>query len=371
MAKTTYMWDELSDNVAAEYEDGVLAAAYTHEPGLYGNLLSQNRNGVTSYYHYDGRGSTVALTDDSGNVTDTKEYDAWGNIITSTGTTVTPYLFVGRKGYQTGNTGVYIRARMYQPTIARWRSVDPLGFAQGSNLFEFLLNSPQMQLDPSGLLCMTNPQDCKDALKEQLKILKEIFENFATYDSFDEKTKEVVKKKCPFPDIQCCETPVLVEGVEPKGCNSVCAGKSGGGGTIPPKNVHGQVFIGICQGVPEGSTAKDWYATVFLHELSHAISFCQQGWHGTKEDPDFLPTCAELICDEMRAYSYAKQCPSKRYPDRTTCLVESTLTSVSNHGRCVGTRNRRALAKELAKSEYCTSDDISKRNTYPKPKELR
>ena len=46
-----------------EYEDGVLSLAYTHEPGLYGNLLSQNRNGVTSYYHYDGRGDTVALTD--------------------------------------------------------------------------------------------------------------------------------------------------------------------------------------------------------------------------------------------------------------------------------------------------------------------
>jgi hypothetical protein len=45
------MWDELSDNVAAENDDGVLTAAYTHEPGLYGNLLSQNRNGVTSYYH--------------------------------------------------------------------------------------------------------------------------------------------------------------------------------------------------------------------------------------------------------------------------------------------------------------------------------
>ncbi len=45
MPKTTYMWDELSDNVAAEYEDGVLPASYTHEPGLYGNLLSQNRNG--------------------------------------------------------------------------------------------------------------------------------------------------------------------------------------------------------------------------------------------------------------------------------------------------------------------------------------
>ena len=119
MAKTTYMWDELSDNVAAEYDDGVLAAAYTHEPDLYGNLLSQNRNGITSYYHYDGRGDTVALTDDSGNITDTKEYDAWGNVIASTGSTVTPYQFGGQKGFQTGITGVYTRGRYYAPTNGR------------------------------------------------------------------------------------------------------------------------------------------------------------------------------------------------------------------------------------------------------------
>jgi YD repeat-containing protein len=114
------MWDELSDNVAAEYEDGVLSVAYTHEPGLYGDLLSQNRNGVTSYYHYDGRGDTVALTDDAGNVTDTKEYDAWGNVISSTGSTATPYQFLGRSGYQTGIGAVFSRGRTYYPSVGRF-----------------------------------------------------------------------------------------------------------------------------------------------------------------------------------------------------------------------------------------------------------
>ena len=154
MAKTTYVWDELSDNVIEEYEDGVLSVSYDHEPGLYGNLLSQNRNGVTSYYHYDGRGDTVALTDDSGNVTDTKEYDAWGNVIASTGSTVTPYQFGGRQGYQTGNTGVYIWARMYQPTIARWSSVDPLlpKNLETPFVFVYVKNSPVWLMDPSGLI---------------------------------------------------------------------------------------------------------------------------------------------------------------------------------------------------------------------------
>ena len=150
MPKTTYVWDELSDNVIEEYEDGVLSVSYTHEPGLYGNLLSQHRNGVTSYFHYDGRGDTIALTDDSGDVTDTKEYDALGNVIASVGSTVTPYQFGGRHGYQADNTGLNVRARVYQPAVARWTSMDPLGFSDGLNLYAYVFNRPTARVDPSG-----------------------------------------------------------------------------------------------------------------------------------------------------------------------------------------------------------------------------
>lgn len=151
MPEIEYIWDELSDNVIEEYEDGVLSVSYDHEPGLYGNLLSQNRNGVTSYYHYDGRGDTVALTDDSGNVTDTKEYDAWGNVIASTGSTITPYRFIGRKGYQTGHTGVYVRARMYLPTPARWLAFDRNPAEQLRSQYSYVNNSSPNMVDASGL----------------------------------------------------------------------------------------------------------------------------------------------------------------------------------------------------------------------------
>jgi len=158
MPKTTYVWDELSDNVIVEYEDGVLTVSYDHEPGLYGNLLSQNRNGVTSYYHYDGRGDTVALTDDAGNVTDTKEYDAWGNVIASTGSTVTPYQFIGRNGYQRDiNTLLtYVRLRFFSVTGARWTSTDPIRYVGGTNLYAYGRQSPIMRVDPSGKMCRSD-----------------------------------------------------------------------------------------------------------------------------------------------------------------------------------------------------------------------
>lgn len=124
MPKTTYVWDEVSDSVIEEYEGNVLSVSYTHEPGLYGNLLSQNRSGVTSYYHYDGRGDTVALTDDSGNVTDTKEYDAWGNVIQASGVTQTPYQFIGRQSTFSFNIIRIscLRGSYYLPSVGRWMS---------------------------------------------------------------------------------------------------------------------------------------------------------------------------------------------------------------------------------------------------------
>ncbi|MEI7702012.1 MAG: hypothetical protein WCK86_19600, partial [Planctomycetia bacterium] len=73
------------------------------------------RGTTTSTYHADALGSTRALTDNFGNVTDTYLNDAWGNSVASTGTTVNPFRWVGKYGYYTDNgTGqVYVRARMY------------------------------------------------------------------------------------------------------------------------------------------------------------------------------------------------------------------------------------------------------------------
>jgi len=42
---------------------------------------------LVNYYVFDGHGSVRALTDASGNVTDTYDYDAFGNLLYDTGTT--------------------------------------------------------------------------------------------------------------------------------------------------------------------------------------------------------------------------------------------------------------------------------------------
>ncbi len=156
MATRYFHWSSVFDCVMHETdESGNTLVNYTHEPSQYGPLLSENRGGTEYYHHYDALGSTTMLTDDSGAVTDRFQYDACGNEVARTGTTNTPYRWVGRWGYQydqlTG--GYYIRARTYQPAVARWMSVDPLSIERWSALLVSYLygsNTPSRLIDPTG-----------------------------------------------------------------------------------------------------------------------------------------------------------------------------------------------------------------------------
>jgi len=170
MPVVNYFWNPLKDNVAEEYdENGDTLATYTSEAGLYGDLISQHRGGATSYYHYDGQGNTTALTNETGAITDTYAYNAFGEITEQTGTTENPYRYVGEKGYQYNEetSDYYIRERVYEPAIARWLSADPIGYDDSINRYLYGLNNAVCFVDPSGLFCM---DCCCCAHKIELKL---------------------------------------------------------------------------------------------------------------------------------------------------------------------------------------------------------
>jgi RHS repeat-associated protein len=106
----------------------------------------------TLTYHYDYRGSTVALTDSSGNTRERFEYSAYGSSIYRSGTTDTPFLYNGRYGVQTDPNGLlYMRARYYNPYICRFINADPSGFLGGLNSYAYADGNPINLLDPFGL----------------------------------------------------------------------------------------------------------------------------------------------------------------------------------------------------------------------------
>jgi len=106
----------------------------------------------TLTYHYDYRGSTIALSADSGLVTDRIEYSAYGLTTYRIGTSDTPFLFNGRYGVQTDNSGLlYMRARYYNPYLCRFLNPDPIGFGGGLNFYAYANGNPVSYLDPFGL----------------------------------------------------------------------------------------------------------------------------------------------------------------------------------------------------------------------------
>ena len=67
---------------------------YVYGKGLIGEEVS----GAFKTYHFDCRGSTIAITDASGNITDTFAYDTYGKLLTRTGTNTVIFGYNGRDG---------------------------------------------------------------------------------------------------------------------------------------------------------------------------------------------------------------------------------------------------------------------------------
>lgn len=156
---TKYLWDD--DNIIAEADEtDTIHTVHTYEPQPYGNLISTRIGNATSYHHFDATGSTRQLTNSAGAVTDRMTYDAWGNVVSRTGTTPIAMLWIGELGYYYDvETGLFsVRERPYEPENGRWTTVDPLEFIDGLNRYLFVSNTPPLIVDPSGFAgCVPNP----------------------------------------------------------------------------------------------------------------------------------------------------------------------------------------------------------------------
>ncbi len=140
-------------NVLAETDDtGTITAYYVYGLGLISKVLP---DGTASYYHYDSRGSTIAMTDAGQNITDAYAYDTFGNVANSNGSNQNPFKYVGKYGVMDeGNSLYYIRARYYAPELGRFMTKDPQTGndrdGQSLNRYVYALNNPVVLIDVSG-----------------------------------------------------------------------------------------------------------------------------------------------------------------------------------------------------------------------------
>ncbi|MEE9912922.1 MAG: hypothetical protein K4571_14505 [Deltaproteobacteria bacterium] len=115
---------------------------YIHGPGVDQPLAYQTGTNLY-YYHTDGLGSVVALTDASGAVVQTYAYDSFGRI-TQSGSLVQPYTYTARE-YDSETGLYYYRARYYDPKAGRFLTRDPIGFKGGDfNLYAYGGNRGQI-----------------------------------------------------------------------------------------------------------------------------------------------------------------------------------------------------------------------------------
>ncbi|WP_417532048.1 putative Ig domain-containing protein [Marinobacter lipolyticus] len=118
---THYVVDSNRDyaQVLAEVTNGTIEVSYTYGD----DLVSQTRAGTPSYYLYDGHGSTRALANASGSLTDIYDYDAFGVLLNSSGDTENAYRYTGEQ-LDPSLDQYYLRARYYDHGAGRFTQMD-------------------------------------------------------------------------------------------------------------------------------------------------------------------------------------------------------------------------------------------------------
>jgi len=126
----------------------------------YGNdLLSQNTAVETLTYLSDALGSTRALADSVGNITDNYTYTPYGALLEHLGSSDNEFLFTGEQyGFETQN--YYLRARYYSPDSGRFLSRDTYDGTSDSplsqNHYMYTHGNPVNYTDPSGHYTMVD-----------------------------------------------------------------------------------------------------------------------------------------------------------------------------------------------------------------------
>ena len=136
-------------NVAQDLQGGAAVVTYTNGLRVDSNVARTDSTGTQARVP-DALGSTVALTDASGNVATDYTHDPYGNPSTLGAATSNRIGYAGREIDPTGLS--YNRNRYYSSALARFASEDPIGMNGGQiNRWAYVGNDPFGFRDPYGL----------------------------------------------------------------------------------------------------------------------------------------------------------------------------------------------------------------------------
>jgi len=129
---------------------------YTMYPGIDAPHSLRAWSGTTpgspSYYVLEQPGHVAGLASASNTVANQYKYTPWGQPESTSETIAQPLRFMARE-YDATTGLYYVRARWYDPALARFNSEDPVGLDNGMNSYAYGLNDPLETTDPTGEWC--------------------------------------------------------------------------------------------------------------------------------------------------------------------------------------------------------------------------
>ena len=146
---TRYVYD--GTDILLEYDGtNTFLSRYSHGDQIDQPLAVQRAGVGFFYYQSDHQGSITHLTDSSGLVANSYQYDSYGRTLTLSETILQPFTYTGRELDQESGL-YYYRARYYDANTGRFLSEDPIGFVGGdANLYRYVFNNPANLTDPDG-----------------------------------------------------------------------------------------------------------------------------------------------------------------------------------------------------------------------------
>ena len=156
-----YVWDRNGNIIAEMNGEGNLTNKYVR-----GNkLISKNGN---EYFGYDGHGSVVNISNESGKSIKSYDYDAFGVELNRDVNDTNLFRYCGEQ-YDNETDSIYLRARYYSPSLGRFTTEDPA--KDGDNWYSYCAGNPVTRIDSNG-------QDwdwLKNKLKEGWNNLKDAY----------------------------------------------------------------------------------------------------------------------------------------------------------------------------------------------------
>jgi len=148
------------DHVVTELDgSGNRVRDYSYLPGMdRPQSMVQHSGGAAYYFAQEEPGHVTRLLNSSGTVVNSYEYGPFGEPQSTYETIAQPLQFMGRERDEAGY--YFVRARYYDPDLARFISEDPIGLAGGLNPYTYAANDPVNNTDPTGL---------KECTPEQIK----------------------------------------------------------------------------------------------------------------------------------------------------------------------------------------------------------